>query len=207
MKTSFVLYHDIRSALELLTDAQRGKLFLAILNYSERRETPELNDSALEMAFAFIRNTLDRDAAAWEEKRQKRIAAGSLGGKQTAANRANAAFAEQTKQSQANQAVPVPAPVPAPVPEVIGADKPPRSRFKKPSVDEVRAYCDARVNSIDPAYFVDYYDARGWKVGSSPMKDWKATIRCWENREDKSKLDDRANQNPFINALRQEGML
>ncbi len=187
MKTSFVLYHDIRSALELLTDAQRGKLFLAILNYSERGETPELNDSALEMAFAFIRNTLDRDAAAWEEKRQKRIAAGSLGGKQTAANRANAAFAEQTKQSQANQAVPapvpVPVPVPAPVPGICISDKPRRAaRFIPPTVDEVRTYCRERGNAVDPVRFVDYYSANGWKVGRNRMSDWRAAVRTWERK-------------------------
>ncbi len=56
-------------------------------------------------------------------------------------------------------------------------------RFSKPTVDDVRAYCTERRNSIDPAYFVDYYEARGWKVGNSPMKDWKAAVRTWERKE------------------------
>lgn len=116
-KTSFVLYHDIRRPLELLDDEQRGKLFMAILDYSELGKVPQFEgDAALIMAFTFIRGTLDRDAETWEAKRQKRVDAGRIGGQQTAANRANATFATQKQQTVANQAVPVPVPVPAPVP-------------------------------------------------------------------------------------------
>lgn len=74
-KKSFVLYHDIRTPLELLTDEQRGKLFIALLNYSEYGELPDF-DGELLMAFAFIRTSLDRDAEAWAEKRAKRAEAG-----------------------------------------------------------------------------------------------------------------------------------
>ena len=55
-----------------------------------------------------------------------------------------------------------------------------KTRFRKPSVEEVRAYCESRRNGIDPQHFVDYYEARGWTVGRSPMKDWKAAVRTWE---------------------------
>lgn len=53
-------------------------------------------------------------------------------------------------------------------------------RFIKPTVEEVRAYCQERNNSVDAERFVDYYEANGWKVGKNPMKDWKATVRTWE---------------------------
>lgn len=54
-------------------------------------------------------------------------------------------------------------------------------RFVKPTLEEVRAYCQERNNGINPQRFMDYYDANGWKVGKNPMKDWKASIRTWEN--------------------------
>ena len=60
--------------------------------------------------------------------------------------------------------------------------KAPRSRFTKPTVDEVAAYCNERKNGIDPKHFVDYYEARGWKVGNCPMKNWQAAVRTWEAR-------------------------
>lgn len=56
-------------------------------------------------------------------------------------------------------------------------------RFIKPTVEEVRAYCQERNNNVDAERFVDYYEANGWKVGKSSMKDWKATVRNWERRD------------------------
>lgn len=56
------------------------------------------------------------------------------------------------------------------------------TRFKKPTIDEVRAYCTERKNNIDAEHFIDYYESNGWKVGKNSMKDWKATVRNWEKR-------------------------
>lgn len=58
-----------------------------------------------------------------------------------------------------------------------------RSRFVPPSVEEVAAYCRERNNRIDPQTFVDFYASKGWVVGKSKMKDWKAAIRTWEKRD------------------------
>ena len=60
------------------------------------------------------------------------------------------------------------------------ADKPPtRHRFSPPSVEDVREYCKEKGYNVDPERFVDYYTSNGWKVGSNPMKDWKAAVRKW----------------------------
>lgn len=60
---------------------------------------------------------------------------------------------------------------------------PPEKKFKKPTVDEVEAYCRERQNNVDAGKFWDFYEAKGWKVGKSPMKDWRSAVRTWE-RED-----------------------
>lgn len=52
-------------------------------------------------------------------------------------------------------------------------------RFQKPSVEEVQAYCMDKGYRIDAAYFIDYYDSKGWLIGKTPMKDWKAAVRTW----------------------------
>jgi len=49
-----------------------------------------------------------------------------------------------------------------------------------PKVSDVRAYCDARGNSIDPEWFVNYYETRGWMAGKAKMKNWQSAIRTWE---------------------------
>lgn len=52
--------------------------------------------------------------------------------------------------------------------------------FKKPTVEEVEAYCLERGKGIDPQQWFDHYTSNGWVVGRSPMKDWKAAVRNWE---------------------------
>lgn len=55
-------------------------------------------------------------------------------------------------------------------------------RFVKPSLEEVKEYCLSRNNNIDAQQFIDFYESKGWKVGNQPMKDWKACVRTWEQR-------------------------
>jgi hypothetical protein len=57
------------------------------------------------------------------------------------------------------------------------------SRFKKPSVDEVRAYIQEHGYHVNPNDFVNFYESKGWLVGRTPMKDWKAAVRTWESKE------------------------
>lgn len=197
-KKSFVLYHDIRTPLELLTDEQRGKLFIALLNYSEYGELPDFN-GALLMAFAFIRTSLDRDAEAWTEKRAKRAEAGRNGG---LAKAANVSKASDAKQSVANLAVPVNGNVNAPAPVSVNtpntsvgrgaAAKPQRaSRFTPPTLAEVQAYVSERQSPVDPQGFLDFYAAKGWMVGKTPMRDWKAACRNAESWERWAKQPDK----------------
>ena len=56
-------------------------------------------------------------------------------------------------------------------------------RFQKPSIEDVREYCSSRENNVDPEQFFNFYESKGWLVGKTPMKDWKAAIRTWEKRE------------------------
>lgn len=55
-----------------------------------------------------------------------------------------------------------------------------RSQFYPPTVDEVKAYCQERGNSVDAERFCDFYGSKGWMVGKSKMKDWKCAVRNWE---------------------------
>ena len=57
------------------------------------------------------------------------------------------------------------------------------SRFQKPSIDEIRQYCISRNNRVDPEQFFNFYESKGWTIGKSPMKDWRAAVRTWEKRE------------------------
>jgi hypothetical protein len=68
------------------------------------------------------------------------------------------------------------------VPDINVGHKPTK-RFVPPAVDEVRLYCQDRQNAVDPQRFVDYYTSNGWMVGKNKMKDWKAAVRNWEQKD------------------------
>ena len=59
-------------------------------------------------------------------------------------------------------------------------DKQVYTRFVKPTLEDVQAYCQERNKGVDAQKWYDYYSANGWKVGKNPMKDWKAAVRTWE---------------------------
>lgn len=54
-------------------------------------------------------------------------------------------------------------------------------RFIKPTIEEIQKYCDERHNNINAQRFYDHYESKGWMIGKSPMKDWKAAVRIWES--------------------------
>ena len=73
-------------------------------------------------------------------------------------------------------------------------------RFTPPTLDDVSDYCYERGNAVDPQRFVDYYTSNGWMVGKNKMKDWKAAVRTWEQKEG-SKPKATKNSNPFLDMV------
>ncbi len=61
--------------------------------------------------------------------------------------------------------------------------KVPPSRFEKPTLDEVAAYCAERGKGVDAQKWFDHYESNGWRVGKNPMKNWQAAVRKWESSE------------------------
>ena len=63
-----------------------------------------------------------------------------------------------------------------------------RARFRAPSPAEVDEYArsyaaskelDLDSTDFDPERFVDFYAQKGWMVGRTRMKDWRASVRNW----------------------------
>ena len=71
---------------------------------------------------------------------------------------------------------------------------PPKSKkFKIPTLEEVQEYTNTRPYQIDAQRFIDFYTSNGWMVGKNKMKDWKAAVRTWENRENQKGSGKNAN--------------
>jgi hypothetical protein len=61
----------------------------------------------------------------------------------------------------------------------------PRKRkvFEIPTLEQVQAYITEHKLTVNPARFHAYYTSNGWRVGKNPMKNWKAAIVTWQNKE------------------------
>lgn len=77
-------------------------------------------------------------------------------------------------------------------------------RFTPPTVEEVEDYINEKGYNIDAHKFVDYYTANGWRVGKSPMKDWRAAVRNWSRNNYQSDKK-QGSGNPWLDALKNGG--
>lgn len=61
-------------------------------------------------------------------------------------------------------------------------------KFIPPTLEQVTQYCKDRNNLhiVNPETWLSYYECNGWKVNKNPMKDWKASIRYWESKNNKN---------------------
>lgn len=65
-RPGFLLYFDIRPALERLNDAERGQWLLAVINYAEFGALPSELGGMVGMAFDMFKPTVDRDAERYD---------------------------------------------------------------------------------------------------------------------------------------------
>ena len=106
-KKSFILYADLISVVEKLSNEQAGILFKIIMDYVNDKN-PDIKDLLMQIAFEPIKQQLKRDLMNWNDIRDERIKAGHLGGIKSGEARrkkANEASALKSKQKEANGAV------------------------------------------------------------------------------------------------------
>lgn len=175
----FCFFHAYGKKTERLTDAQMGRLVRALVAFSETGERQELDAMEL-MAFDFIASDIESTKAKYEKSCESHAEAGKKGGRpkkekcdsenQKNQTKANGLTESKTQQTETKTETKT---------ETNTKTKE-CGRFIAPTVEEVKAYCTERRNHVLPERFVAYYTANGWKVGKTPMKDWKAAVRSWE---------------------------
>lgn len=188
-KKSFQMYSDYRGAFEALSDEQAGQIIKALFAHEDGDDFPL--DGALRSAFVLITNQLDRDREKYEETCERNRKNGQMGGRPA------------REESQNNRAVVMGSAEKPQKPDTDTDTEPDtdkdtdkvcadahalaaapgthtRSRFVTPTMEAVSAYCTQRNNAVDAQRFVDFYASKGWVVGKSPMKDWRAAVRTWE---------------------------
>ena len=183
------LYYSYRRKLEKLSDQELGRLVRALLQYGETGEAEQLAGRE-SIAFDFIADDIERAKAAYNErcaqnKRniQKRYADDPEPGTTVydgIPSYTNEYESYQTKDKDKTKGKGKGKPLPS---NDGKGDIPRATRFAPPTLDEVREYCDASGKTVDAERFVDFYSSKGWMVGKSKMKDWRAAVRSWASRD------------------------
>ncbi len=150
-KDSFVVRNEIEKQTAMLSDAQMGQLFRAMLQFNRGAE-PALSDPLVSLAFSFVRDSMERDRAKYEATCEKRKAAGAKGGrpKKQMVSSEPAFFNPESKRFSENpESVPEPDPepvpdsVPVPVTQSMGVSGGTQTETGTPDGENTRDFLDS----------------------------------------------------------------
>ena len=172
MRESFVFHGEY---IADLPDEYKARFAMYAINYALNDEKPDIEQGTLEMAlWAKIARRIDAEAEKYQAISEKR---------KEAAQKRYQQYQQKTKPAREEPAKSEQAEQKAATPEESQTAKPKKAAaFVKPTVEEIAEYCSERKNGIDPQAFYDFYESKGWKVGAVKMKDWRASVRTWEQR-------------------------
>lgn len=71
-------------------------------------------------------------------------------------------------------------------------------KFSPPVPAEVTEYGTSIGFPVDGAYFCAYYEARGWMIGKTKMRSWKAAVRTWKARRVEETMAKRKSESDTI---------
>ena len=195
-----VLDSLIDGPLRLRNRREGDELIGMIVRYLRTGEEPEPRTDTQEAVLTAIRPVM--------ETSRSRIVAGGNGGKssssdaskaeskrpsETGSKPASKSGSKTPSKSSSSDASKAESKRPSEEEEEVGRGikeegKAGAERFRAPSPEEVAEYASAYAASkgiglastdFDPERFVDFYAQKGWMVGKSRMKDWKASVRNW----------------------------
>lgn len=183
-----VLDSLIDGPLRLRNRREGDELIGMIVRYLRTGEEPEPRTDTQEAVLTAIRPVM--------ETSRSRIVAGGNGGKSSSNDASKTGSKPQSKsggKTSSELASKAESKRPSEEEEEVGRgiteeEKASAARFRAPSPEEVAEYAAAYAASkgidlastdFDPERFVDFYAQKGWMVGKSRMKDWKASVRNW----------------------------
>lgn len=186
--TYIKLFIDYLDAIEPLGDAERGRLFTALLEYAKTGEAPQLGGNE-RFLFPMMRAQIDRDNVAFEDTASARSVAGKKGAQ------AKASKAKQNKQmpdllsktskdkgkdkDEDNDKDVFP-----PTPRHSEQEPAQRGNTRAPTWEQVHEYAKLRGHPEFAKQFFDYYDAANWRNSqNAPVYNWQQKFIAWEMNE------------------------
>lgn len=194
MKISVIFYRDWYDIINDLPTEERLEVYEAIMRYAFDGLEPQ--DRYIKAVTRSMFVAINRDGNRYEERceRNRRNAmnrwrnrldandANASDGKHSVQSHTTATYNENEKEN-GNENEPPTNVVGEKEKEKVSTDTPKKKSFVKPSVEQVAAYCKERENYVNAEDFVNFYESKGWVVGKAPMKDWKAAVRTWEQKD------------------------
>lgn len=208
-----LIYFDSIEQLELIPDADRGRLLIDLLRYAKDGVLPEFDSPIVQLMFSIMQKKIDKDAERYEEVCRKRAEAGRKGlasryknealanvskSKQMVANDSNCQQL-QANDSKCKQMIAIDSNSTLKLkPKEIYSSNEEHISFKErgektqgvftpPSLEEVKEYIREKGYIIDAESFINFYESKGWMVGKNKMKNWRAALVTWELRHKRDK--------------------
>ena len=183
-RTSMILLLEHVHAMDELTDEEFGQFIRAYADYVENGIEPGFPDRSMRMMWKTIKSfdeanqhkyslTVEARREAGRKGAEKRwnqnsktMDANSKNSKCHNANGKNSLYKSDSVSDKKENI------------EKKNGDA--IKRFKAPTIEQAKEYfADKGYMESEAERFVDHFTANGWKVGKSPMKDWKAAARNW----------------------------
>lgn len=201
-KKGFILYYDWEEYFDALESTEEvGELILALFAFAKRGEVEQFT-GALKMAFTMMTRTIARDSEKWEqecknrseaavkrwEKEKSKVLYNSIQDNTSYNALYNSITTTNSYADNSNKIIDNSNQIlDNNISKGVSNETPPAKKsaskkFVKPSVDEIADYIKEKQYGINAQQFYDFYESKGWKVGNSGMKDWKAAVRNWEQR-------------------------
>jgi hypothetical protein len=203
-----VLDSLIDGPLRLRNRREGDELIGMIVRYLRTGEEPEPRTDAQEAVLIAIRPVM--------ETSRSRIVAGGNGGSKTPSNGESKRASKTVSKTPSKRTSKTPSngesndasKRASEEEEEVGRgikeeERGKKARFRAPSPAEVDEYArsyaaskelDLDSTDFDPERFVDFYAQKGWMVGRTRMKDWRASVRNWvrtsKPREGKREVND-----------------
>ena len=181
----FFCYNSWLKALEPYGDAERGRIWTTLLEYSNGLAIDGHSSGNERFILPMLLDQIDRDAEKRDEfaKKQKEKANKRWNKENQEDATASHGISGKAKNASVCQDKNKNKDIIPPTPLAGGEGV--SSRFVPPTPQEVDAYCQQRQNGIDGSEFCDFYASKGWMIGKSKMKDWRAAVRTWEKSRQK----------------------
>lgn len=172
MRESFTFFRSFAEGLnDIEDDATYRRMCNAIINYALYDQEPDLH--GLEMtAFRTWRSNIDASNRRRDGSRSLQVDDRSVqeGGRSVRVSDRSLQVDGTNKNKNINI-----------------KEKEKVVRFKPPTPQEVQQYAVEHGYSINADRFVDFYESKGWMIGKSKMKDWKAAVRNWSRSQRQEK--------------------